>query len=255
MENLFFRINSKLIFWILFFSLFIPISNQSERDNKKYYFCNGNLFDSNYKLSVTDISLLCNKLSQDTRFFITIQKNIPYFSGKADDNLYTRDTEEFFLQKCKSINSSVCNHGFMISIYTEARKIRITAGNISKNILTVQTRENIISNIKQYLAYDRFYEAIAKAIDLIQSNGNNYYNQNKPSVITPIPPRPAPHQSSWGFFSVLIFIICPILCIIGAIYYFYNQKQEEEIRVSLKKTGYNCHQVPTHLNQIENMLN
>ena len=35
----------------------------------------------------------------------------------------------------------------------------------------------------------------------------------------------------------------------------YNQKQEEEIRVSLKKTGYNCHQVHTHLNQIENMLN
>lgn len=246
-----------LFFIFLIHFQFLSAQNYSSnpRDDKKHYFCNGYLFDSDYRLSVADITMICNRLATDNRFFISIQKNIPFFSGKADDNLYTRDTEELFFQKCRYLNTQICNYGFIISIYTEARKIRISAGNISKNIVTVQMRENIIQNIKGFLSNDKFYDAILRAIDYIQSYSNSNFNQgnNKPTTIVPAHPTPK-KESGWGFWSVLIFIICPILCICGAIYYFYQQKQEEEQRISIHKTGYNCQDVHSHLNKLESML-
>ncbi len=255
---------SKYFYFIILLIILLirKTSAQNVRDDKKHYFCNGYLFDSDYRLSVSDIGLLCNKLASDNRFFISIQKNIPFFSGKAEDSLYTRDTEELFFAKCRGLNNNICNYGFVISVYTEARKVRISAGTISKNIVTVQMRENIIQNIKQFLQMDRFYEAIARSVEILQSylnsNNQNYNNNNnnnyRPSNIQPVQP-PKHTSSGWGFFSVLFFIICPILCVCGAIYYFYNQQKEEEIRVSIQKTSYSASNVHNHLNQLESLLN
>jgi len=255
------------LFTLLFVLINLSLS-QNVRDDKKHYFCNGYLFDSDYRLSVSDIGLLCNKLSTDSRFFISIQKNIPFFTGKAEDSLYTRDSEELFFTKCRNLNSQICSYGFIISVYTEARKIRISAGNISKNIVNIQLRENIIINIKQYLQMERFYEAISRAIELLQSysnnnysndiyNQNNYNNNYKPTNIKPLPQPQNQKQgnSGWGFFSILLFIICPILCICGALYYFYSQQKEEQERISIKKISYSPNQVHNYLNQLENLLN
>jgi hypothetical protein len=151
---------------------------------------------------------------------ITIQKEINIIQGGDTDNYYTRDTEEFFYRQCNEINKSICDYGFMISIYTAARKVRISAGKVSKNVVTIDNRNNVIYNIKNLLSKERYTEGILQAIALIQSyssiniNNNNYNPNYQPNI----QPQPQPHPpkndiGSSNFWIILIFIICPVICI------------------------------------------
>jgi magnesium-transporting ATPase (P-type) len=50
---------------------------------------------------------------------ILIQNDLQLVSMTGNiDNYYIRDSEEFFNRQCNRLNRSICDYGFMISIYT-----------------------------------------------------------------------------------------------------------------------------------------
>lgn len=226
-------------------------AEDSIRNNSKYYFCNGRIFDPDIKLRTTDLNSICEKITRDDRFLVTVQSNINTYNMESD-SYYTRDTEEFFLSRCSQSNTFMCDYGFMISIYTQARKVRITAGRVSKNIVTVDKRDNVIYAIKPLLSNERYGEAIVKAIDIMQSY-NSYSPQSTTKQATTVrveEPVRRSTSSSGGisFFGILLFVICPCFCLCALIYYCVMKQPDNQ------EVIYSNEDVHNHLSELELML-
>jgi hypothetical protein len=251
-------INIRILFLLVCFSLLIKnCQSYSVKDEKKYYFCKDKIFASYLKISSDDINTICDKLWNDPRILVSIQKDITIGNAREDlDNYYTRDSEEFFLKRCINFKDALCDNGFMISIYTDARKIRLTAGRLSKNTITQEQRGKIINSVKSQLSQEMYAVAIIKIIDLI--NSQSYYqpyqqttSYRPPSEVIVVPsPRPREHSSGPGFFVILIFVICPCLCLCYALYYCYSKSQQS----NYYSQTYTAESVHEHLCKLEKLL-
>jgi hypothetical protein len=241
---------------LVFLKLLLFIYSYEIKDDSKFYFCSSRIFVSDNRISVSEINLMCNRIFSDNRIIINIQRDLIVNSmGSELDNYYTRDSEEFFIKQCTRLNTSICNYGFLISIYTLGRKVRVTAGSVSKNQISLEKRNHIILSIKNLLSQERYAEGVVKAVDLIQSysynspgnnlpyNGNNY-NPN-PSYI---PPNNNQKSSSSGFWLFFLFIICPMcLCLV----YFMYKRSEVSESFHTKTPDY----VHDHINKLDILLN
>ena len=145
------------IFFLLFFTFFIV----DAKDEYKNYFCSGKIYISDPRFNVNEISQICDKISSDYRILINVQEKLNIDAGGSElDNYYTRDSEEFFNRQCNKLKRSICEYGFLISIYTKARKVRITSGSVSKYQVTYEMRNNIINSIRKLLSQNMFLDSI-----------------------------------------------------------------------------------------------
>ena len=239
------------IFYVTLICLFLQCVLASEES--KYFFCNGRIYASDPKIDLQDINELCQRINSDYRFLIVIKKNIPDHIpalGVELDNYITRDSEDFFSRKCRDINKKICDYGFMISIYSSVRKVRITAGSVSKHDVTVDMRNNIINSIRNLLSKQEYDMAIFKAIDMLQSYSqynNNNSNISNPSYIPPTNNNTKKESSSGtSFLLIFVFIICPLfLC---CFYYAYKKN------TVYSQQGNSAEDIHRHLNEIENLL-
>jgi hypothetical protein len=235
-------------------------------ENYNYFFCNGKIYASDKKIGLDHINQICEEIIDDYRILILIKKEIQIIPSTNIDNYYTRDSEDFFIKQCNILNKQICDYGFMISIYTNSRKIKLIAGSVSKNIVSLEQRNNIINSMKNYLAREKYSDAIQIAVGMIQSysplqnwpksgNNPNYqpnsspdnisYNPNNPMYI---PPQKKEEKSSGSFGLIFLFVICPlILC---CIYFMFKKDGASETTLSNSADAINV-----HLNKLEHLLN
>jgi hypothetical protein len=249
---------------ILILLIFTLLKITLAEENSKYFFCNGKIYASDKKIGLEQINEMCEEIIDDYRILILIKKEIQIIPSSNIDNYYTRDAEDFFIKQCNILNKQICDYGFMISIYTNSRKIRLVAGNISKNIVSIEQRNSIINSMKNYLAREKYSDAVEVAVGMIQSysplqngprNGNsNNYQPNPPPGYNPfnptyIPPQKKEEKSSGSFGFIFIFVICPlILCCV----YFMYKKDKDNTHSPINNSA---DAINAHLHKLEHLLN
>jgi len=244
--KIFLHFQQKLIF-IFFLFLFQSVSLNDMKDNQKFYFCSGKIFVNDYDINTNEINRICTKILYDDRILISIQNDLEVNGYSSDmDNYFTRDSEEFFMRQCGRISPTTCDYGFMISLYTRAKKVRITAGRISKNIITASERTKIISSAKSYLSERKYSDAIVLMTDHLKSSSpyisdstaryDNYRDKKEES-------------SGSSFWTIIIFVICPCLCCIFCLYRYY-----QTIDNTNNTSGNTADEVRQHINQLDMLL-
>lgn len=223
------------VIWIIFaFSAFqVGLSYDTI-----YFYCNNRLYIDFNGLSSYQITNICSLMNQDDRFVVQITKQKKY-NEQYD---YTIESETFFKLQC-SYNKIQCNYDFGISVFPNVGQVRITAGTISKDQLPKQYRVDVIDSMINDLKRNRYYEAITHAMTRISSSVP-YHNSK-----VDIPNKSS--SSSFGFFSFICFVICPILCCFGICYYYSTKSKEHIIEYEIKQESQEIH---LHLSRLEELI-
>jgi hypothetical protein len=245
------------------------IACQDRKNNTKFYFCGKKIYDPDYLLSSSNISAICSRIGDDNRILIGIQRNIPLphtnLSTEDLDNFYTRDTEELFLKQCGMIGPYTCDFGYLFTIYTDARKARLTAGRLSKNNLSNSYRTSIMNSVRTNMSYGQFPDAILKVVDQFRSilGGSYVNNYEQPRVVTPAPQPNTSHSSSQTYtysnkssggsgWTILIFVLVFAVCV-ACCYMAYKRYESEMVNVQTT-VNYNSGHVYHHLHKLEHLL-
>jgi len=235
---------SKILKYLFFISLIHLCILSDQKDKANNYFCLGKMFVSDDDISINDINKICQRIQDENKIMILIREEIDIKGSlSSSDYYYTKDSEEFFLKQCEKIDKNICDQGYMISIYTEAKKIRITAGKISKNVINTEQRKKIIDSGKKYLSDKKYANGVITMIDLIQSFSPYIGPSNNNTNITN-----NENKSSGSFWIILIFVICPCLCCFFFIYRHYQTVGENDTHNHI------ANEVHQHLNQLEILL-
>lgn len=231
--------NGNFDFLFLLSILFILIIKTNSL-NDIFFSCNGRIYSDFNGLSINELNSLCTLITQDDRFVIYLTNSI-YFPDEAS---YTATSHAFFSNQCTK-NSVKCEYNFAIAIYPNVGKVFIIAGNIIKNYVNQSQRMTVINSMINDLRYSKYYSAISNGIFLLRS----YYKYSPSSEVRHDTDRDNKSEG-FGFFSILLFIICPICCCIGLIYIIYHRNKEEVI----EQTDTLSTQIHMHLCELEEMI-
>jgi hypothetical protein len=222
--------------WKILIFLIFNLTICERKENNKYYFCNGKIFDPDIILSSSNINYICSLINNDKSFMINIQKKLSFsfiLNRDEEDQLYTRDSEDMFITMSNrpGINREYLS---LLSIYADAKKARLTFGKYSTAKRNVRT---ILSKISPYLSDKKYLDAIVTAIDMI---GYEDYN----------------NKSSGGvnIFVIIIIIITILIC--AFIIYSVTIKNKQEVNNQYEYTdnSHNSSMVYNHLHKLQNML-
>lgn len=136
--------------------------------------CSDYINDHSNKISNANKSLLCEMIKANDKnyhVFLRTIDDINSFSKSNDD--YTNENNNFLNSKCNKDN--VCHKTISVTIYTNARKLRISLGNEANNYLNHERRELIINYMKSFLKDNNFFDAFFYSLSKI----NVFYTEKR----------------------------------------------------------------------------
>lgn len=158
---------------------------------------------------------LCTMMNKPELILIRLIDDVPHV-GPNYDSIYDNNNEQFFNVKCQQLGQ--CRTSILITVFFQARKIRITTGSEINRVIPIYQRQVIINNMKPYLQNNNFFGAFEYAINTVVSQ--------LPAV------HEYPHSSSssgFGTFLYVLFIILIVLCCVYCLYYAMTQNSNNEI--------------------------
>ena len=106
------------VYFLLVFLQILCVFSLIPDDARLGVFCDGKISDPNIYMSANEINSLCNKISLDNRYMVSIKKTL---NSKFDAE-FTRDTESRFVLDCKKYYNFCSNlinlRNFIKNIYS-----------------------------------------------------------------------------------------------------------------------------------------
>jgi len=142
---------------ILILLLVVPSTN-AFADN-----CNGRINNPDLLLKRNEEDKLCTMVKLDSRFLFNIQKSI-----SGNDNYFNSLANNMFMEKCKNYIDT-CLSGFLVSVFPDQRKVRITAGSAVSNVATMAIRTQVIDAMKPFLKRNDFLNALSTSYEMLKA--------------------------------------------------------------------------------------
>lgn len=171
---------SKLIILSLLLLMLLQQSSQSESnsyrsDSDAYLNCFNRIIDPDHKLTDTEKTTLCSMMNYDHhKVFLVFRiiDDLPNTSQRKIDRYYDEENEDYLENLCSSINdynfNKYCNKLVGVTIYYEARKIRLSVRNSLNNIIPNKYRIDVINGMIVRLQKDHIFRAFKRANDMIR---------------------------------------------------------------------------------------
>ena len=233
-----FSFRDLLFMTIVICSLF-PCSNLS--------YCDKRILDDDNILSNDEIEILCSRIQTDDRFILNIRRALEIPNIQLLNEHYTNANTEFFSNSCHNLN--ICENGFLISVFTLMKKIRITSGSEIRKIATDAILIKAVEIMKPFLIKNDFLNAFLEAFSFLKAyklkkDQNDDHNPDSVEQIS---------NSKSFFFYLVIFIVLGSLCYFLYMLYL-KQMEEHELRnttVTIKTTP---KAIYNHIYQLENLI-
>ena len=136
-----------------------------------------------------------------------------------DNYSYTLTTQNFLQSQCAFTYQS-CDYVYAIAVYANVGKVIITSGRFAK--ASSALRAEAINTMIVYLKSGDYYNALNRAVTMLGNSEITVISGGGSTTTTVT-------RSSFGFFSVLIFIICPIICILCICYFACKKQADQEL--------------------------
>jgi len=211
-------------------------------------YCNGRINDPEFLLYANEMNALCSKILSDDRFLFNIQKKIVIPNTYEEELFYTSAVNNMFLDRCQKFN--VCKTGFLICVFSGAKKVRIMSGSgisvINSNL------DSVVNLMKPYLVNNDFYNAFNVAFQSLKINHPTIVESKITTVTTKTTTHT--HKSGYSFWWVFFLIIVPVCICCCFCYYMYIKQQEEHKIEQTLKMGATPEEIYNHISKLENLL-
>ena len=178
-------------------------------------FCQQKIYMDFQGLTTPQIDFLCNQITQNSRFVILLTTSYNFM----DNYSYTLTTQNFLQSQCAFTYQS-CDYVYAIAVYANVGKVIITSGRFAK--ASSALRAEAINTMIVYLKSGDYYNALNRAVTMLGNSEITVISGGGSTTTTVT-------RSSFGFFSVLIFIICPIICILCICYFACKKQADQEL--------------------------
>ena len=208
----------------------------------QYYTCNNKIYVDFNTFSQYQLNSLCSIISSKDKFVLLLTT-----SQFASDYEYTLSTQTFLNSQCIYTNHQ-CNRVYAISIYATAGRALIVSGTETK--ANQYSKQRAIDAIIAKAKYSNYYDAFLTAVNILS-------DADPDNVIVIQPSTTTTSTSRFGFFSIVIFIICPIICIICICYFMMKTKSENATLVNTNNVydeDNNTYGIHLHLCQLEELI-
>ena len=214
----------RIHYLLIYFQLLLILHTLHHTMAIKY--CDGRIIDIDYQLNPNQMSTLCSQIRTDDRFLFNVQRRITGYPDETNqvydiNQNYTKEANSIFSNNCNYFN--ICQSGYLISVFTNKKKIRITAGSGVSNVATTEIRDRVIDSMKPFLVSNDFYNAFLAAFQGLRG----YKPITKITTTTTTTTRSTVHHGSGpSFWWILFFIV--IVCLICCCCYYSFVKEQEE---------------------------
>lgn len=196
-------------------------SSNAYSSNTSSVICGDRILDPNMKLTTKESTELCSLLNKrnDVFMFIRLISDLDRVSERGKDEKYNIDNENYCNIICES--HGVCSNALGITVYYDARKVRVSARKSIEHIITPSFRVLMIDNMKPFLKKNDYFKAFEYPINMaieefkyrkdgVYSEKYNSYNKNsnnKSNISS------SSSDDDLGIFSLLVIIIIIIVLV------------------------------------------